>query len=232
MKAILRSGLILSLTSFFALAHSQTCSRQVASFDAAPGGYDISGTALLEMQDDSITLSFDSAFSTLAGPDLHAYLAINFESPTADGNTNVDLGLLASNSGAQSFGVPDSIALDDYDYVLIHCKTFNHWWGGGLLGDIDCVSAVEPVRDEMSVVLYPNPASTQCNLHIKRNNALPSDALLKIIDDSGRTLKELPIKGDDVTVLLDLKDIAAGTYFAQLSVDGHQQITQKMVVIK
>ncbi len=232
MKTMRTYSLILGFSCSFAIAHSQNCSRAVASFDAAPNGYDISGTALLASTGDSLTLSFDTAFSTLAGPDLHVYLAINFEAPPTPGNTNVDLGVLSSNMGAQSFGVPDSVALDDYDYVLIHCKTFNHWWGGGMLGDIDCVSAVEPVHNETSVSLYPNPAGTQCSIHIKRKNALSSDALLKIIDGAGETVKEFSVKGDAATISINLEDISAGMYFVRLSDGGSEEITQKLLVIK
>ncbi len=230
MKAILRYSLLLCLPFCFTVAHSQTCSREVTSFDAAPGGYDISGTALLESQEGVIILSFDPAFSTLAGPDLHVYLAIHFESPATPGNTNVDLGVLTSNSGAQSFQVPSGVALSDYDYVLIHCKTFNHWWGGGLLGLINCVSAIEPVSDEMSFSLYPNPANTQCSIQINAKNSLRSDTVLKIINNYGETVKVIAVQGPEV--ILSLGDISPGTYFVQLVADGDQQMIQKMLVME
>ena len=158
MKTIAAYFLIFFLTFLSVLAYSQTCIRQIPSFNAAPGGYVINGDGALESVNDVITLHFNENFNTQSGPDLYVYLAINFEAPSVPGNTNVELAELISNSGAQSYAVPSGVSLDQYSYVLIHCKVFNHWWGGGMLGDIDCSTATNNVDNDLSDSIYPNPA--------------------------------------------------------------------------
>ena len=105
MKPILLFSLVVSFSLFTTYSFSQTCSQDIASFMAAPGGYNISGTGLLEAAQEGTTLSFDQAFNTQSGPDLHVYLSINFEAPTTPGNTNIDIGELTSNNGAQSYTI-------------------------------------------------------------------------------------------------------------------------------
>ncbi|MEP6646335.1 MAG: T9SS type A sorting domain-containing protein [Saprospiraceae bacterium] len=208
MKTILHFSLIFCLPFFITNIYAQNCSQPVATFDAAPGGYSIQGSGLLESYNDAITLTLDSAFNTLAGPDLHAYLAIHFEAPTASGNTNVDLGGLASNSGAQSFNVPAGVSLGDYSYVLIHCKTFNHWWGGGLLGQIDCSTSTTTLNDEFSRSIYPNPSSG-----IIHFSELDPSSLLQIYDFSGKLISS---EKDIQSHQLDLHQFGSGIYFLKL----------------
>jgi len=163
MKTLFQT-LILTFLLLPALSFSQNCTRPIEAFMAAPGGYSITGSAVADFTPEGNTLSIDSAFGTQSGPDLHVYLSINFEAPTAQGNTNIDLGPLTSNTGAQSYTIPSEVGISDYNYVLVHCKSFNHWWGGGLLGDISCVSAVEPTQKESSTLIYPNPAADWINI--------------------------------------------------------------------
>src|SRR4030095_840605 len=186
MKRMLNHGLIICLSLLFTGSYSQTCSRHIAVFDSAPGGYSISGSAVLESESDVTTLYFNDAFGTQSGPDLHVYLAINFEAPSVPGNTNIDLGELTSNSGAQSYLVPDGVGLGDFNYVLIHCKSFNHWWGGGLLGEIDCATASGNVNSELSTSIYPNPSDG-----IIYFPEIDSRSQLLIYDFSGKLISEL-----------------------------------------
>lgn len=89
-------------------------------------GISAAGTAILEQQEDqAVKLSFSSGFSITNGPDLDVYLSniagINQES--------VLIAPLKSNTGAQSYDLPASIALHSYNYVIIHCTSFNHLFG-------------------------------------------------------------------------------------------------------
>lgn len=158
---------------------------------AAPGGYNISGTGLLEADGGVTTLSFDNAFNTQSGPDLHVYLSINFEAPTAQGNTNIDIGELIANSGAQSYTIPSNVNLGDYNYVLIHCKSFNHWWGGGLLGEINCVSATDNLSEKSSPTIYPNPTHDLLNISF----AEQSVESIVITNELGQTMITQDVTG-------------------------------------
>ena len=221
MKKILTHFLIFCLSLLFTSTYSQTCSRQIAAFDSAPGGYSISGSGLLESENDATTLSFDNAFGTQSGPDLHVYLAINFEAPSVPGNTNIDLGELTSNSGAQSYSVPSGVGLGDFNYVLIHCKSFNHWWGGGLLGDIDCSTATDNVDKELSASIYPNP--TKGIIYFPE---IDSRSQLMIYDFSGKLI----LNQNGISFhQLDISKLGSGIYLLKL-VNENGTTTARVVI--
>ena len=200
---------ILSLT-FFSLpsfTFAQDCTRSIPAFMAAPGGYNISGTGLLEAAQEGTTLSFDQAFNTQSGPDLHVYLSINFEAPTTPGNTNIDIGELTSNQGAQSYTIPSNVALGDYNYVLIHCKSFNHWWGGGLLGEINCVSATNNADANSSPSVFPNPASDVITISIPGHDI----QRITIMNLFGQVVMNQNISGQD-EIQTDISKLNFGMY--------------------
>lgn len=67
-------------------------------------------------------------FNTSNGPDLYVYLSkeimpVNF----------ISLGALKSTSGNQIYEVPGVPDLNEYKYVCIHCKQYNHLFGYALL---------------------------------------------------------------------------------------------------
>jgi hypothetical protein len=65
-------------------------------------------------------------FSTNNGPDLHVYLATT---PTAA--SFIDLGLLKSTSGDQVYNISGNPSLVTYKYIIIWCKQFSVYFGGG-----------------------------------------------------------------------------------------------------
>ena len=96
------------------------------SFRASPGtSYQLSGTAVLEQSDTGLQLRFLDNFSVSNGPDLHVYLS------TADriNASSIDLGDIKGTSGAQTYGVPSNVNMNDFDYVIIHCLPFNVTFG-------------------------------------------------------------------------------------------------------
>ena len=221
MKTIPTYFLILFSFLLSTYTYSQTCSRQVASFDAAPGGYAINGAALLESVNDAITLYFNESFGTQSGPDLHVYLAINFEAPSTPGNTNVDLGELSSSSGAQSYSVPSGVVLDNYSYVLIHCLSFNHWWGGGLLGDIDCTTATNNANGDVSASIYPNPSKG-----IIYFPEFEPGTRIQVYNESGNLILS---QNEITTHQLDLSQFGSGIYFLKLSDEKGSRIVRVVV---
>ena len=65
-------------------------------------------------------------FSTNNGPDLHVYLAT-----TQDAANFIDLGLLRSTSGDQVYNIIGNPSLASYKYIIIWCKQFSVYFGGG-----------------------------------------------------------------------------------------------------
>lgn len=65
-------------------------------------------------------------FSTTNGPDLHVYLA-----SSVNATTFIDLGLLKSTSGNQTYNITGNPSISTYKYVIIWCKQFGVFFGGG-----------------------------------------------------------------------------------------------------
>ncbi len=65
-------------------------------------------------------------FSATNGPDLHVYL-----STTENAATFIDLGLLKSTTGNQVYNLSGNPNLSTFKYILIWCKQFSVFWGGG-----------------------------------------------------------------------------------------------------
>ncbi len=208
MKTCLLACLVVSFSQIWTVSFSQTCSQNIDAFMAAPGGYDISGTGLLEAAPEGTTLYFDSAFSTQSGPDLHVYLAINFAAPSDTTNTNIDLGSLLSNSGEQSYTVPGGVSLGDYAYVLIHCKSFNHWWGGGLLGEINCTTGTSTPDEKLSPSVYPNPARDAITI-----SSLPNGVKNITIMDMPGHMRIIQSLSDQNEINIDISGLETGLFF-------------------
>ena len=225
MKATLLSSLILLLCFGHYAVSAQTCTREITAFNAAPGGYTITGTGLLQQSNENYTLSFDNAFGTQSGPDLHVYLAANWEAPSVPGNTNFELGELISNSGSQSYQVPSEVELGEYAYVLIHCKMFNHWWGGGPLEEINCVSSTGNPLDESASSIFPNPASGFITIQLHRQDV----EKIVVRDILGNARIEQAVQNQD-QLTLDINDLANGVFFVMgLDAKGEYVFGKRMI---
>ena len=147
MKLLLTTLLVISCSVFQLKAQIFSCHRPVDSFQMAPGGYNIYGAGLLVADSANCVLGFFSNFSTVNGPDLHVFLSDSFLTPDNNNLNKVDLGLLQSTSGQQSYSVPQGITLDTYNWVLIYSVSSDHFWGGGLLGEKEgnCLSGMSEI---------------------------------------------------------------------------------------
>ena len=100
-----------------------TATFRRGSFEATPGiGKMAAGTATLNtLNDGSLRVEFSSDFSVTDGPGLFVMLS-KTEFPSTDA---VNLGSFINPTGAQFYAVPDSVSLDDYGYILVHCVPFD-----------------------------------------------------------------------------------------------------------
>ena len=67
-------------------------------------------------------------FASVGGPDLRVYLATD-----ATASVFIDLGRLKANSGNQTYAISGNPNLSAYKYVIIWCKQFGVYFGGGEL---------------------------------------------------------------------------------------------------
>jgi hypothetical protein len=154
----MKRALLIPVFAFsIGLLPAQTCTRVLSTWVAAQGGYPIYGTAtMVEQPDSTILLTLDNAFSTTSGPDLHLFLSTTNASPTSPNSVNYLIGPLQMNFGSQTYTIPDSISITQYDYLLIHCVMYNHFWGGGMFGNCILSVADNPELNELRA--YPNPS--------------------------------------------------------------------------
>ena len=99
----------------------------VGQFEDADFIHRTSGTATLIIDGDTRTLEFEN-FETLGGPDLFVYLSADKSS-----SDFVNLGMIERFKGDQSYAVDSSVDLDQYNNVLIWCKSFGVLFGSAEL---------------------------------------------------------------------------------------------------
>lgn len=83
-------------------------------------GIAVSGNAKVLSNGTSFSLLLD-AFQISGGPDLKVYLSKK-DTPFEF----INLGALKSNSGSQTYAVPQNTDFSVYKYALIHCQQYNH----------------------------------------------------------------------------------------------------------
>lgn len=105
------------------------------------GEHETTGKAELVERAGKRVLELDSAFATTAGPDLVVILhrsadVIGSTQPPAHSIQPSDWLLLAAlkqSSGAQSYEIPDTVNLDEFQSVAVWCRQFNATFGAASL---------------------------------------------------------------------------------------------------
>ncbi len=162
------------LYSFFLILFLSTsiqaqCVRE-ASFTNGDD-YSATGKASIEFyRNGTNKLKISADFSTTGGPDLMVYLSKSSRVNTPQGNLisdAVNIGKLKTANGASEYTIPDSISLEEYDYVVIHCQQFNHHWVHVSLGEksgADCQALSNEIIEFTNLEVYPNPSNNYINL--------------------------------------------------------------------
>lgn len=120
----------LLLTLVLSLSLPAQTLLQTRTADMRPENYSITGDAILEAYDDgSLELRLSDDFTTPRGPDVRIYLG---NGNTLDGAVEiVNLTTISHFSGGISLAVPDTVALEDYDRLLMFCVQFDLFWASG-----------------------------------------------------------------------------------------------------
>ena len=97
----------------------------------------IEGTYTIRQVGEKRVLEFSEDFKTKKGPDLQiifSHLDISqADNKNAGSGKVVNLGLIKSHKGRQSFDLPKDMDLSQYKSVLIHCVEYSKLWGGANL---------------------------------------------------------------------------------------------------
>lgn len=78
-------------------------------------------------------IRFSDGFKTKNGPDLKVFLSpskLDSLGKKTDVTNAVNIGVLKSNKGEQTYRLPEGVELSDYKSVLIHCEAYSVLWGG------------------------------------------------------------------------------------------------------
>lgn len=102
--------------------------------DLMPRGYAIEGDAFLEeLSDGVLNLRLSDDFSTPRGPDVRILLSNEL---SLNGAVEiVNLTTINHFNGGITLQVPDSIQIDDFDFILFFCVQFNQFWASGTFGE-------------------------------------------------------------------------------------------------
>ena len=171
-----------------------------------------------------MTLSFSAAFSTSSGPDLYVYLAERDDAPTASGNGHIELAALINNNGTQSYNLPANVSIEDYDYVLVHCKQYNHFWTWGQLSTTTGSCAITGTvnqNQDFNLNVYPNPAVSAINISFEQ------DAQIKIFNNLGQQLlQQVHLAGISN---IEISSLPKGMYWVELQSESNR-ITSRLVI--
>lgn len=197
-----------------------------------PDQYPIEGTVVMQFETDgSKQVVFQEDFATVQGLELRVFLStterlaqggteieISTE-PLQDDNGGQDMGDLIT--GMKIFDIPDTIGLEDFDYVIVQCVQADVLWGRAFLGELegeDCATLSLEETNLLQTQLYPNPATT--SLHITS----PTENIeVAMYDTLGRK-----IYSQTGTQVMDISNFKSGVYFVQLT-EGEKQRTIKVI---
>lgn len=93
-------------------------------FFQGTGGYSGSGTIVSKVKNGQLTIRFESDFICQSAPDLRVYLSNRATGNQVD-DDGVEIALLRSRNGRQSYLVPASVRISDYAHCVIYCKQFS-----------------------------------------------------------------------------------------------------------
>ncbi len=215
--------LLISFNSSYA-----QCAR-VGDFQDGPT-YSLSGNATIDYATDTYTLSFSGDFGTTGGPDLVVYLSNSSQVSTPGGvlqtPETIELQLLKSASGAQTYDLTSVINnLDQYDYVVIHCRQFNHPWGYAFLGAKNSCDQTSLSIDNESLTenkVYPTYITNG-----KINITSDKGTDINIFSLNGTLIKAL--KGTDESEIYDLSFLNSGIYLLQ-STQNNILVTTRILI--
>lgn len=202
---------------------AQECVRTAQMQDGPD--YTITGVATLEyLLDGTKTLKLNSDFNTSSGPDLDIYLTN--ASTVAASTEKVNLSALTSPSGAQNYTIPNSIAINEYDYIVIHCTQYNHHWGHGEFLEATgaaCSTLNTETFSINSFEIQPNPAKN----FIQISNIDLAEVEIRIFDILGKMVYRQP-KGS-LQNKISVSEFNTGVYLVSIYKKG-QRFSKKIIV--
>ncbi len=95
----------------------------------------------------------------------------------------------------------------------------------------DGPNATEEVEAEMKLAIYPNPTSDFLNFEL-RSHRLPQSASFRIVDATGKLVKELQSDSPRDTFIVPVREWVSGVYWLQYLEGGEVRASEQFVVNK
>jgi hypothetical protein len=212
------------------------CQQTANSFgnNTSTASYNISGDVVITLnENNTVTLSLASNFSTAEGPDVRAYL-VNSEGKTTEELKNatisnldsVEFGIInASGSQDHIATIPEGKDITKYDTVFFYCFQFNQFWDLGKFtsfNSTNCSVLSSKTLKIDTISMYPNPAKNE--IHISNIDAVSTE--IRIFNVLGKQVFYQP-KLTEKTI--NISSYNKGIYIVKLNVDGKTK-TQKLVI--
>jgi hypothetical protein len=164
-----------SFSSLF--VNAENCLRS-GSF-AGAGDVDVKGHVTLEtLPSGDLQLKLSSDFVSDAGPDLDLYIG----QTDRVNNSSIKIAALAAVTGEQTYLLPTGTALNDYDYISVHCTRYNHFFGAAFLGDQSGNCALLTAVEERIPPQLNKGIDNRIQQHININTG-PSEVIITAAED-------------------------------------------------
>ena len=112
----------------FEITVGESVSSRMGMFSGR-NGYNAEGTAVLETVGSNSTLILKEDFKTQNGPGLYIYLSKSDQNVSG----GIELSMLDSTEGMQSFDIAGGVDVSQFNYAIIYCKPFGIVFAAALL---------------------------------------------------------------------------------------------------
>ena len=101
---------------------------------------------------------------------------------------------------------------------------------GCLVPGCHLVNSTEEIKNEISLLLYPNPTSDYLNFYFDPSTY--KEVQFRIADSAGRIIKTINSDRIATTYIVPIYDYAPGAYFLQVLEHGNLLTTEQFIVVK
>ena len=124
------------LTFVFLFVSQTTFAQSIKKGKWEKQNKSISGTFEIVKKDGGTYVVLSDDFKTKSAPDLKIFLSKKTVASVTGKNATKDAAFVAKlkkSKGGQSYKIPSSVNLDNYNSILIHCEEYGVFWGGSNL---------------------------------------------------------------------------------------------------
>lgn len=202
-----------------------------------PGAYPVTGTSVQTfLTDGTKQLHFADDFETVQGIELRVFLSTTERlsdannnsvevttEPLQDDNGGQDMG--DPITGSKTFDIPNNVAINDYNYVIIQCVVADVLWGRATLSSPtgnDCNVLSINANQFTSFNVTPNPARNIITL----SGIATANTQVEIYDVLGNIVFKEVISNNET---IDVSSFNSGMYLISIATK-EKKSTKKLLI--